>query len=131
MTTTTTAAHNAARLTGTLAYLDTGADAASIHIYGGTRPATPLDAPASAALVQIALTQPCGTITAGVLTLTQAADGLITTTGTATWARILNGAGEAALDCDAGVGAGAWELQLPQAQLFAGGDCKITSAALT
>lgn len=130
MTISITAAHNDARLTGTLAYLDTGTDNAAVRIYGGTRPATPADTPSSAMLVQISLTKPAGTVASGALTLTQLADGLISETGTATWARVVNGNGATAFDCDAGEGVGAWEVQLVQAVLYAGGDARITSATL-
>jgi len=128
MTVAITTAHNEARLQGTLTYLDTGAGNAAVRIYGSTRPATPADTPGSAMLVQVELTKPCGTITAGVLTLTQQADGMIANSGTATWARIVNGAGATAFDCDAGEGIGAWEVQLATATLYAGGDAKIVSA---
>jgi len=130
MTLAITSSHNEARLTGSLNYLDSGSANAAVRIYGGARPATPQDTPSSAMLVQIELTKPCGSIVAGVLTLTQQADGLIVESGTATWARIVNGDGATALDCDAGQGAGAWEVQLVQATLYAGGDAKIDLAQL-
>lgn len=130
MTIAITQALNEARLQGTVAYLDSGTNNAKVLIFGGTRPATPNDAPGSTALVEIELTKPCGTVAAGVLTLTQQADGLIAETGVATWARFVNGNGATAFDCDAGKGAGAWELQLAQAQLYAGGAARIVSAVL-
>lgn len=130
MTISITPAHNDARLTGTLAFLDTGTGNAAVRLYGGTRPATAVDAPSSAMLVQIGLTKPAGTVSAGLLTLTQLADGLISETGTATWARVVNGNGATAFDCTAGEGVGAWEVQLVQAVLYAGGDARITSASL-
>ncbi len=102
MTITITTAHNDARLGGTLAYLDTGTGNAAVRIYGGTRPATPADVPTSAMLVQVGLTKPAGSVAAGVLTLTQLEDGLIAETGIATWARVVNGNGDTAFDCDCG-----------------------------
>lgn len=125
-----TTAHADARLGGTVAYLDTGAGYAGVRIYGGTRPTSPADTPASEMLVQCSLTKPCGTVTAGVLTLTQLEDGLISTSGVATWARVVNGNGDTAFDCDCGQGAGAWELQLAQTTLYAGGAARIGSATL-
>ncbi|MBV5297855.1 MAG: hypothetical protein JZU64_06850 [Rhodoferax sp.] len=130
MTLAITTAHNNARLAGTVAYLDTGAANAAVRVYGGTRPATPADAPTSAMLVQVSLTKPCGTVTAGVLTLTQLEDGLITETGIATWARVVNSDGATAFDCDAGQGVGAWEAQLAQTALYAGGGARIASFTL-
>jgi hypothetical protein len=125
-----TTAHNEARLQGTLGFLDTGADNARVRIYGGTRPASVNDAPGSSLLVEIELTKPAGTINSGLLNLTQLEDGLIQNSGIATWARVVNGDAVVAFDCDAGEGPGAWEVQMAQVQLFAGGDAKIVSATL-
>jgi hypothetical protein len=122
--------HANARHIGSIADLDTGTGNAAVRIYGGTRPASPVDVHGSAMLTQISLTKPCGTVDAGLLTLTQLEDGLILETGIATWARIVNGDGLTAFDCDAGEGAGDWVVQLAQAQLYAGGDARITSAVL-
>ncbi len=122
--------HANARHQGSINDLDSGVGNAAVRIYGGTRPATPADTPSSAMLTQITLTKPCGTVVDGLLTLTQLEDGLITETGVATWARIVNGDGLTAFDCDAGEGVGAWEVQLVQTQLYAGGDARITSAVL-
>jgi len=126
-----TTALSEARLSGTIAFLDTGAGNAAVRIYGEIRPATPADTPTSVMLVQVSLTKPCGTVTAGVLTLTQLEDGLIAETGTATWARIVNGDGATAFDCDCGAGIGAWEVQLPQTTLFAGGSARLTSVSVS
>ena len=130
MTLALTTKHANARHAGSIADLDTGTGNAGVRIYGGTRPATPDDVPSSAMLVQISLTKPCGTVADGLLTLTQLEDSLITETGTATWARFVDGNGATCFDCDAGQGAGAWEVQLAQATLYAGGDARIVSAVL-
>ena len=130
MTIAITSALNSARLQGVVSYLDTGTGFAGVRIYGGTRPANPATAPSSAMLVQIPLTKPCGSVAAGVLTLAASGNGLIANSGTATWARVVNADGATAFDCDAGQGAGAWEVQLVQAFLYAGGDAALQSAAL-
>lgn len=125
-----TTALNEARLSGVLGFLDTGTGNAAIRIYGGTRPTSVNDVPGSAMLVSIPLTKPAGTVASGVLTLTQDEDGLIQNSGIATWARVVNGNGTTAFDCDAGEGVGAWEVQLAQVQLFAGGGARLVSAVL-
>lgn len=130
MTLALTLKHANARHSGSMADLDTGTGNAAVRIYGGTRPATPNDVPASAMLVQISLTKPCGSVADGLLTLTQLADGLISETGTATWARFVDGDGATCFDADAGQGVGAWEVQLAQATLYAGGEARIVSAVL-
>ena len=130
MTIAITTKHNTARLVGSLADLDAGSGNAAIRIYGGTRPASPNDATTEALLVEIGLTKPAGSVAAGVLTLTQADNGLIQNSGTATWARVVDGNGATCFDCDAGQGAGAWEIQLSQAVLYAGGEVALVSAVL-
>lgn len=130
MTIAITQKHNTARLVGSLADLDAGSGNAAIRIYAGTRPSSPNDVPAAATLVEIGLTKPAGTVSGGVLTLTQADNGLILNSGTATWARVVDGDGAACFDCDAGEGIGAWEIQLSQAVLYAGGEVALVSAVL-
>ncbi len=92
MTLAISAAHNNARLQGTVAFADTGAQNSRIRLYATARPATGGDALATP-LVEITLAKPCGVIDAGVLTLIQADAGgdLIAETGTALWARWVNG----------------------------------------
>ncbi len=92
MTLAISAAHNTARLQGTLAFADSGVQSSRIRLYASTRPTTGGD-PIAAPLVEITLAKPCGSIDAGVLTLVQADVGgdLIAETGTALWARWVNG----------------------------------------
>lgn len=125
-----TTEHNEFRLGGTLALLDRGTGNAAARIYGGTRPPSVNDVPGSVMLVQVSLTKPGGTIADGELLLTQLEDGLIGNTGMATWARFVDGNGVTAFDCDAGEGVGAWEVQLAQTSLFAGGAARIVTARL-
>lgn len=130
MTVSITPTHNDYRLAGTLAHLDAGPGPATVRIYEGTRPAQATDVPSGAMLVQIPLTKPAGEVGGGLLTLTQAEDGLIAHTGIATWARFVNGHAETCFDVDAGEGEGPWELQLVQVQMYAGGAARIMSAVL-
>lgn len=125
-----TVACRSAALNGRVAFLDSGAGNAAIRIYGGTRRASVTDTPGSAMLVEIELTKPCGVVSGGLLELTQLDDGLIVTSGIGTWAIFVNGDGDTAFDADAGEGAGAWEVQLVQATLYAGGSARIVSAVL-
>ena len=125
-----TVEHNEARLAGTLAFLDAGTNPARLRIYGGTRPATPATTPASAMLVEIRLTKPAGTIAGGLLTLTQQEDGLITSTGVATWARLVNGNEVTALDLDCSGTDGDGDVKLASTNLYLGGDARMVSAIL-
>lgn len=130
MTVAITVEHNEARLAGTLAFLDEGPQPARLRIYGGTRPTSPADVPSSAMLVEIALTKPAGTIAGGLLTLTQQEDGLITSTGVATWARLVNGNDVTALDLDCSGMDGDGDVKLATTQLYLGGGARIVSAIL-
>ncbi len=124
-----TALHES-RLAGVLSFLDTGTGNSAICIYGGTRPSNVTSVPGSNMLVQIGLTKPAGTIASELLTLTPAGNGLVAETGTPTWARVVNGNGATAFDCDVGYGVGAWEIQLTQPILYANGDAVLQSATL-
>lgn len=130
MTVAITVEHNEARLAGTLAFLDEGPQPARLRVYGGVRPASPADVPSSAMLVEIALTKPAGTILAGLLTLTQQEDGLITATGVATWARLVNGNDVTALDLDCSGTDGDGDVKLATTTLYLGGDARMVSAIL-
>ena len=130
MTITISAEHHAARLEGTRAFLDEGASPARVRIYGGIRPATPADTPASAMLVEVRLTKPCGSVIDGHLVLTPQENALIARTGVATWARIVNGAEITAMDLDCSALGGTGDIRLAQTQLYAGGYAQMASATL-
>jgi hypothetical protein len=130
MTVAITVEHNEARLAGTLAFLDAGPLSARLRIYGGVRPATPAATPSSAMLVEIRLTKPSGTIAGGLLTLTQQEDGLISATGVATWARLVNGNDLTALDLDCSGTDGTGDVKLASTNLYLGGDARMVSAIL-
>ena len=130
MTVAITVEHNEARLAGTLAFLDAGPLPARLRIYGGARPSTPASTPSSAMLVEIRLTKPSGTIGGGLLTLTQQEDGLISATGVATWARLVNGNDLTALDLDCSGTDGTGDVKLASTNLYLGGDARMVSAIL-
>jgi len=122
------AALNEARLAGVLTFLDTGG-AGKVQIYGGTRPALG-GAPPAAVLVELPLAHPAGEVDDGVLTLTPTAEALVASSGTATWARVRNGAGEIAFDCDVSATGGSGEITLPLVDLYAGGYSRLVSGVL-
>lgn len=124
---------NEARLQATANYIDSGAGAGYFAIYGGTRAANIATSPATPALVQIELTEPCGTVAAGVLSLTGADPAMVVNSGVATWARLFNGDGQPVLDCDCGLYSDPGdpgELRLSNLSLYAGAEVAIVSAAL-
>ncbi len=120
-----------AALSGRLAYLNTGAGTAAVELYGGTKPAAVTDPPGTPLLASVPLDNPVGAVSGGMLTLAPADAGLILETGIATWARAVNRDGATAFDMDAGVTGGGAECQMPNTNLYAGGQVAISSAALS
>ena len=120
---------NEYRLQGVMAFLAQGSEGARAEIYDGVRPGLG-EHPAGNQLVTIILADPLGTIAEGVLTLAPTPEVMITATGQATWARIVNGEGTVAWDCDVSDLNGAGELRLPSTTLYAGGFTRIVSGVI-
>ena len=104
-------------------------DGCVLRIYGGARPASASDTPSSVMLAEIRLTKPAGVLT-DVLTLTPEDAGLITASGSATWARLVNGAEQTAADMDCTDDTGAGPVKLAQVALLIGGSAALTRAVL-
>lgn len=124
---------NEARLQATANHIDSGTGPGYFAIYPGTRPADTSASPGSAALVQIELTEPCGTVSSGTLSLTAADVGQVLNSGIATWARLFNGDGQAVLDCDCGLYSDLGdpgELRLSNLSLYAGAEVSLVTAVL-
>jgi hypothetical protein len=117
-------------LLGRLAFLHDGPDPAELHVFGGARPADVASAAGSPPLGVVLLAEPAGVVSGGTLALTQAADGMVTTTGTATWCRLFNGAGVACFDMDAGGPGSGAEAVFPDTLLLAGGGLRLLSCVL-
>ena len=118
-----------AALAGRLDFLDAGVSPARIQIYGSTRPA-PGDSPSSVMLVQIELDKPCGTIAAGVLTLTASTEATVDANGEATWARVINGSNAWCFDCDVSNTLGSGQVKLSSAVLVVGSKVALVSAVM-
>lgn len=130
MTLSISTALNEARLEGTKTFLDTGAGFARIRVYDGTRPANGAAVTTQVLLVEIPLDKPCGSVAAGVLTLDANTLPLIGNSGDATWARIVNGNGDFAMDADVSLVAGAGDIKLEDTTLLAGGRAVLISGVL-
>lgn len=117
-----------ARADGVLTFLNTGG-AGKVQIYDGTRPEHG-GSPPNPVLVELPLANPAGTVAAGVLTLTATAETLVAASGNASWARVRNGAGTIAFDCDVSDVNGSGEVKLPSTTLFAGGYSRLVSGTL-
>lgn len=119
----------AAALAATLAALNAGSTGATIALYATVRPAIGADAGA-AALATFTLPTPAGSIAAGVLTLANADNALILTTGVALWARV-SANGNVVFDCDVSDTAGTATIRLAATQLYAGGSVSLASGVLS
>ena len=132
----------AAQMTATLNRINSGAGAASLHIYTDTRPASTDVAPGQDAQIVIALANPAGTITDGVLSLTPSAPGgvMVLATGIPRWGRLLAADGAALADGDVTDAAHGGDIQLLGAatpdgdtspMFYAGGLVALGTVALT
>ena len=81
-------------------------------------------------LASIVLMEPLGSVANGLLTVDPTNEAMIGHTGQATWARIVNGNGALAWDCDVSDLHGTGELRLPSTLLYAGGFTRIVSGLL-
>lgn len=120
---------NGYRLQGVITFLALGTEQARAHVYAGPRPSFGAP-PQGPLLASIVLAEPLGTVVDGVLEVAATNEALILTTGEATWARIVNGQGALAWDCDASDLEGASELRLPTTTLYAGGYTRILTGLL-
>lgn len=130
MTITLSTEHHLARLESTRAFLDLGSQPARLRVYGGLRPAQPADTPSSVMLVEVRLRKPCGQVVDGQLHLIPQENALITASGQARWARLVNGEDVTALDLDCSDLAGDGEIRFEQTQLYAGGYAQMATAVL-
>lgn len=124
------------RLQGVENFLALGESAVAwAEIYSGTQPAFG-QAPSGTLLAVIDLPEPLGTISDGALILTPSEEKIISASGIATWARIKNGLGQIAWDCDVsgtnGNGAMKISSENPDIpQLYAGGFTRLVSGTLS
>ena len=117
------------RLNAVVNFLAIGTENARVRVYGGVRPAFGA-APSGDLLATLVLVEPIGEVEDGQLAITPTGEALIETGGEATWARIVNGDGALAWDCDVSDLNGTGELRLPSTTLYAGGYTRIVSGLL-
>ena len=108
-------------------FMDSGSQSATVIFYQGTQPADPsVNADQNNALVTITLPEPCiKEITPMYVELHPTDTGTVVKTGTATWARIFNGAGQVVADLTVGT-----DISLANTNLALGGTLSITSIKL-
>ncbi|MEX5380524.1 hypothetical protein [Acinetobacter towneri] len=108
-------------------FMDNGSQSATIIFYEGVQPAdTSVAADSNNALVTLVFPEPCiKETTATYVELHPTDTGSVIKTGTATWARIYNGAGEVAADLIVGT-----DISLANTNLALGGTLSTTSIKL-
>lgn len=116
-----------AQLQALATYLDQGSSNASFVFYDDTKPASVSVAANNAAkLVILTLPKPClKTMHADRMELNQTDAATVTKAGVATWARLLNGAGEAVADFTVGT-----DIELANPELVLGSTLMMNSLIL-
>ena len=108
-------------------FMDSGSQSATVIFYEGVQPAnTVVAADSNNALVTLVFPEPCiKETTATYVELHPTDTGSVIKTGTASWARIYNGAGEVAADLTVGT-----DISLANTNLVVGGTLFIQSIKL-
>ncbi len=108
-------------------FMDGGSQSATVVFYHGAQPASPaVAADSNNALVTLVFPEPCIKETTATYVEFHPTDtGNVIKSGTATWARIYNGAGEVAADLTVGT-----DISLANTNLALGGALSITSIKL-
>lgn len=111
-----------------LSWLDGG----EVRIYDGTRPTNADTAIGSQELlITLELDDPAGTVTNGVFTAAAIAQTLITTAGTAAWARVVDSTGATIFDADVGLEDSGDLIEIDNVSLVEGAYCTVISFTLT
>ena len=108
-------------------FMDNGSQSATVIFYEGVQPAnTSVAADSNNALVTLVFPEPCiKETTASYVELHPTDTATVIKAGTATWARIYNGAGEVVADLTVGT-----DIALANTNLALGGSLSITSIKL-
>ncbi len=114
-------------ITALASFLDSGAGTATIVFYDDTMPATTETAANNAAkLVTLTLPEPCfKEVTVDYVELYPSDTATVIKTGTATWARMYNGAGQPVQDLEIGT-----DIVLSKSEITMGGEVSIQSIKL-
>ena len=108
-------------------FMDSGSQSATVIFYKGVQPASPaVAADSNNALVTLTFPEPCiKDTTATYIELHPTDTATVIRSGTATWVRIYNGAGEVAADLTVGT-----DITLANTNLALGGTLSVTSIKL-
>ena len=125
-----TQAISSSMMTVLLNAVDNDAAAGYIEFYTGTMPAKPETAPGggNTKLGTCTCSVTSGTVASGVYTFSAITmDSSADATGTAAWARVRDGAGNACFDVDVSVTGGTGTVQMPTTSIVSGGPIAFNS----
>lgn len=120
-----------ARATAIRDLIDAGSGPGTLKIYAGTVPATGAAITTQTLLGTCTFSDPCGTVTNGVLTFSAITGGTAVATGTATFARALDSTGTFVADLDAGVTGSGSAIELSTVGIVIGAVLSVTSGTIT
>lgn len=119
------------RITAVLTAIDAGSGAGKLQFYTGVSPGIN-NAATGTLLAELTLSDPCGTVTGGVLTFSAiTADSSANATGTAGYARLVTSADAAVADLSVGATGSGADIILNNVNIVAGGAVSVTSATIT
>ena len=111
--------------------LDGGTGPGQWAFYSAPQPAAGSAITTQTLLATVLLTDPCGTVTDGALTLTSAGDVLAVADGVIAWARFTDSADTFVMDADVSDLAGMGAIKIDNPRVYTGGTIRILSAAFT
>ena len=121
-----------AMLSAVLAQIDADSvNSATLTLYPAPMPSPGSVLGIGSALCVLYLADPAGTVSAHVLTVTTPISAQRSASGTATWARLSDGAGNWIMDLNVTLAGAGGAVPLDQVEGYTGGFVTLTSAALT
>lgn len=121
-----------ARANEIVAAIDAGTGDGKLTIYDGTQPATGAAVTTQNILSEHTMTDPCGSVTSGVLTFSAISDDTSANNGgTASWARITDSDDTFVMDTDVTATGGGGGIELDATTITAGGKVSVTGGTIT
>jgi hypothetical protein len=120
------------RITAVRDAIDAGSGAGTLKFYTTPRPSTGSAISTQVLLGTLTFSDPCGTVSNGVLTFSAIApDTSADADGTATWARVADSDGNFVADLGVGGLASGEDIQLNNVAVVTGGEISVSSGSIT
>ncbi len=111
--------------------LDGGSGKAKWRFYTGPKPVAGAAITTETLLATVLLTDPCGSVTDGALTLTSDGDVLAVADVVIAWSRFTDSADTYVMDADVTNTAGSGAIKIDNTQVYTGGTIRVVSATFT